>query len=1005
MFSSGFLSYTDSGDGWKQQLVGTGDQPGTPATLYYTCTDTALVLENEYYRGFAQLYDGCNSNSTSHNAFDNLAQPFGTNDWKLQNAMPSPYCLYSKEANPFPPSGNCFGYFANEWMTFEMHVKVGPRGAAGVAGAGANDEFVNSYVQLWIARAGQAPQLAFNYGPYNLTAGSPASNQRFGKVWLLPYDTNKQATNSSVMYTWYDSLIISSQPITINGYSLPTAPVFSNIQAGSVTNLTATINWTTDQQSDSQVDYGTTFGIGIGATYASTTTLSPTLVTAHSVSLSGLLSNTTYHFRVKSNNSARAPTISPDYSFITASTPVITLSPSSLPTASAGTAFSQTVSASGGFGPYTFSVTVGSLPAGLALNASTGAITGTPTTGSTVTFTVQAMDSAGNTGSISYTVIVATLVTNNTVIAVSSQSYNSAPFQTFVGRYSINCTVKNTGGVALGSPIYFIVRQISKGGTDQNPSQPDLVLSTDNGSGTVGSVQTLPLTSLAKSATTTVTFLIGLGSRQEFSFTADFYAIPQSHALVSTGDVRRNNPETPNGSNGRSIFLGRFKIHVSEAAFDRDPNPPGSWPPDQTGVITGPGAQFRPAIAVDPAVPGRIAVASNDSSLRTVRVATSEDGGKTWSQTTMSRTTGNTTFFGAQDPSLSFDTGGQLSVVYSLSNLGDSASAIVISRSQDLVNFDPPAAITLHAPSDKIIDSRPVITNKAGVGSYVAWDSLSLPNFQYSIELVHADDRGPFGAATVLGTGRVSSAALALSKNAVYVGWDDWGFNSVYPFRTGGQLMVTSSPHQKQLRFGAARQIAATGIGAARKIPAMPDVGATPDLGLAVDPKHEDDSGRHDTIYAVFADAGNGMDIFLARSTDSGVTWSSPVVVNNDGTAADQFSPDIDVDSRGNIYISFEDTRLSATSQNADIFLAISSNGTFFDNERLTTVASDDGTDNPLRDFTADLGDRTAIATTGDNNIVLAWTDTRLGSEDIFFAAIDEDPRNRPDSHVAKVAK
>jgi hypothetical protein len=129
------------------------------------------------------------------------------------------------------------------------------------------------------------------------------------------------------------------------------------------------------------------------------------------------------------------------------------------------------------------------------------------------------------------------------------------------------------------------------------------------------------------------------------------------------------------------------------------------------------------------------------------------------------------------------------------------------------------------------------------------------------------------------------------------------------------------------------------------------------------------------------------------------------VVVNNDGTAADQFSPDIVVDSRGNIYISFEDTRLSATSQNADIFLATSSNGTSFDNERLTTVASDDGTDNPLRDFTADLGDRTAIATTGDNNIVLAWTDTRLDSEDIFFAAIDEDPRNRPDSRVAKVAK
>jgi len=38
----------------------------------------------------------------------------------------------------------------------------------------------------------------------------------------------------------------------------------------------------------------------------------------------------------------------------------------------------QTVSASGANGSYTFAVTSGSLPAGLALNSSTGAITGTP---------------------------------------------------------------------------------------------------------------------------------------------------------------------------------------------------------------------------------------------------------------------------------------------------------------------------------------------------------------------------------------------------------------------------------------------------------------------------------------------------------------------------------------------------------------------------------------------------------------------------------------------------
>lgn len=65
---------------------------------------------------------------------------------------------------------------------------------------------------------------------------------------------------------------------------------------------------------------------------------------------------------------------------------------------SVGTAYSETISAQGGSAPYTFSVTAGSLPAGLALNASTGVISGTPTTVQTANFTIQATDANGLTG-------------------------------------------------------------------------------------------------------------------------------------------------------------------------------------------------------------------------------------------------------------------------------------------------------------------------------------------------------------------------------------------------------------------------------------------------------------------------------------------------------------------------------------------------------------------------------------------------------------------------------
>jgi hypothetical protein len=83
-----------------------------------------------------------------------------------------------------------------------------------------------------------------------------------------------------------------------------------------------------------------------------------------------------------------------------------TIGTATLSNGTVGTAYSQTLQATGGTQPYAWEVTAGTLPAGLSLNASTGAITGTPTTATTYNFTVMVVDDVAAYDSQDLTIIV-----------------------------------------------------------------------------------------------------------------------------------------------------------------------------------------------------------------------------------------------------------------------------------------------------------------------------------------------------------------------------------------------------------------------------------------------------------------------------------------------------------------------------------------------------------------------------------------------------------------------
>ncbi len=108
--------------------------------------------------------------------------------------------------------------------------------------------------------------------------------------------------------------------VTANGTTLNNAPVvtFANapiITAGpsaATTQTTAIITWSTDQLSDSQVNYGIAT-----SSYSNSSALDSNLVNSHSVTISNLTPYTTYHFQVTSKNSLGLQLLSGDYIFTT----------------------------------------------------------------------------------------------------------------------------------------------------------------------------------------------------------------------------------------------------------------------------------------------------------------------------------------------------------------------------------------------------------------------------------------------------------------------------------------------------------------------------------------------------------------------------------------------------------------------------------------------------------------------------------------------------------------
>ncbi|MCL6518209.1 MAG: family 10 glycosylhydrolase [Armatimonadetes bacterium] len=133
-------------------------------------------------------------------------------------------------------------------------------------------------------------------GTYTATASAPGYTNGTGQVTITAGQ-------------------VATLDITLGSDTAP--PIISNVRTSDVRATIAKILWDTDEVATSQVEYGPT------STYGYQTSEDMTLVTSHTVQLTGLVPSTLYHYRTKSKDAANNQAVSGDYTFMTASSEVV----------------------------------------------------------------------------------------------------------------------------------------------------------------------------------------------------------------------------------------------------------------------------------------------------------------------------------------------------------------------------------------------------------------------------------------------------------------------------------------------------------------------------------------------------------------------------------------------------------------------------------------------------------------------------------------------------------
>ena len=183
-----------------------------------------------------------------------------------------------------------------------------------------------------------------------------------------------------------------------------------------------------------------------------------------------------------------------------------------------GSVYKDTLVATGGDSTYTWSVSAGTLPAGLTLNGDT--ITGTPTTAATSTFTVQVTSGDAQTVTKELSITVSVQVPDSVTLSPTSLSFASLG-----DTATITPTVKDAHDSTIVSPT---VTWASSDTTAATVSAAGLVTAVANGTATITA------TSGSVSGTAAVTVTQGASSITVSPDSLSFASLTDTATLVAT---------------------------------------------------------------------------------------------------------------------------------------------------------------------------------------------------------------------------------------------------------------------------------------------------------------------------------------------------------------------------------------------------------------------------------------------------------------------------------------